>query len=917
VYKRQFQDIQVEAERSSPQEVSLVFVARENFFIGPVDVEGAPRTPAPNQLLNASKLQLGELFTEDKLRQGVERMQRLLQYNGYYRASITPRHDWHDPIQQVDVHFLVNAGEQARVGQVQVQGDPGYSPQEVESIAKLHPGDHVTAARTARALSRLRKKYQKKAHLEAQVSLSDRIYHPESNTVDYVFKILRGPVVEVKLEGAKLRQGLLKKYIPIYEENAVDDDLLNEGRRNLRDYLQTKGYFDASVDFTQRNADDHRDVIFTINKGERHKLTDLVIEGNHYFDQETLRERMVLQPKSLLLAYGRFSQSMVSRDAQSVESLYQANGFQQVRVEPQVEDDYKGETGRMRVTFKITEGPQTRVSSLKIVGNHSISESEIRDQITTTEGQPFSDFNVATDRDLLTSYYYDHGFPDTRLEPLAQPEAGDRNRINLTYRITEGPRVFVDRVLLSGLHFTKPFVATRELEVHGGDALSQRDILETQRRLYDVGVFNKVDTAVQNPEGQAREKNLLINMEEAKRYTFTYGFGLEVDTGTGGSTKPQGRTGVSPRVSFDVTRINFRGRDHTIIFKSRLGRLEQLGLLSYEQPRWLNQENLTLTFSGFYDATSDVRTFTAQRLEGSVQAAQVLSKGSTRFFTRGTTLLYRFTYRRVRADLNTAFAKANFFNVPLLARPVRIGMPSFSMIRDLRDDPTDSHKGAYNTLDAGVSAGAFGSEASFSRLLLQNSTYHPFKRKRWVLARSTRFGIEEPFGAAHAIVPLPERFFAGGGNSQRGFSINQAGPRDPQTGFPLGGEGMFLNQIELRTPPLALPLVENNLSAVLFHDAGNVFASVGDIFSSLRRFSQRNRDECRKLTPEAKCDFNYLSHAVGIGFRYRTPIGPVRVDVGYNLNPTTFPVKSPQPPDIPHVEVSRRFNFFFSIGQTF
>jgi len=358
------------------------------------------------------------------------------------------------------------------------------------------------------------------------------------------------------MEGAKLRRGLIKKYVPIYEENAVDDDLLNEGRRNLRDYFQTQGYFDVQVDVAQKNAGNHRDVIFTVKKGDRHKLTDLALEGNRYFDNDTLRERMVLQPATVLLAYGRFSQSMLSRDAQSLESLYQANGFQQVKVETRVEDDYQGQKGRMRVIFKINEGPQTRVAALHITGQRSLSEAEIRDQISTTEGQPFSDFNVASDRESLITYYYNRGFPDTKIETVARPLAGDASRVEVTYRISEGPQVFVERVLLSGLQHTKEFVADRELEVHGGDALSQRDVLESQRRLYDVGIFNKVDVAVQNPEGEAREKNLLIDMEEAKRYTFSYGLGVEVDTGIGASSKPQGRTGASPRVSFDVTRIS-------------------------------------------------------------------------------------------------------------------------------------------------------------------------------------------------------------------------------------------------------------------------------------------------------------------------------------------------------------------------
>src|SRR5438270_5512902 len=262
---------------------------------------------------------------------------------------------------------------------------------------------------------------------------------------------------------------------------------------------------------------------------------------------------------------------MLTRDVGSVTDLYQANGFQQVKVTGEVQDDYQGETGRMRVAIHIAEGPQTLVSSLKIVGNFSVSEATLRELLTTNEGQPFSDFNLATDRDSIVNYYFNHGFPDVGFEADSQPADGDATKMNVTYSLREGLPVFVDHLIITGLHFTKPYIVDRELQVHDGAPLSQADMLETQRRLYDLGIFSSVDLAVQNPEGGAREKNVLLQLSEAKRWTFNYGVGLEVATGSdpGANNTPQGRTGVSPRVSFDVTRINFLGRNHTLIFKSR------------------------------------------------------------------------------------------------------------------------------------------------------------------------------------------------------------------------------------------------------------------------------------------------------------------------------------------------------------
>ena len=909
----QFADLQVEASSATGNQVDILFITKENYFIGSISLDGAPGPPSGGELIHSTKLELGQLFTQQNLDRGLVGMKKVLEDNGFYQSAVTTDYDWKGADQQLNLHFHLKSGPQARVGKITVTGTPGFDDRQIAGIAKMKPGKHVTVVRTRSALQRLRKKYKKQQRVTAQVSITDRIYQPATNTVDYAFHIERGPIVDVKLDGYHLSKSLIQEFVPIYEENAIDDDLLNEGANNIRDYLQTQGRFEATVTYAHNSdpSGERETVLYKIDSGELSKLTDVDIEGNKYFDHDVINERMQLQAADILNRHGLFSESLVRRDAAAIEGLYIANGFQKVKVTPQITDDYKGMTGRMRVLMRVDEGPQTRVGSLSIVGAKAISEDRIRNVITAAEGQPYSNFNIAGDRDAVLSYYFNRGFPGAGIEVAAEPSPSDPNRMAVTYTITEGRQIFVNRVMVSGLEHTQPQVVNREIQLHPGDPLSESDLLDSQRRLYDLGIFNEVDVAVQNPQGDAQQKNVLLQVKEAKRYTFSYGIGLEVQTGSvngvsqrqcmltpGCHLSPQGSTGVSPRVSLDITRLNFRGRNQTIVFKSRLGRLQQRALLSYEQPRWLNHDNLTLTITGFFDKSRDVLTFTSKRLEGSIQARQTLSKAAT--------VLYRFSYRRVKSDLELVDPA-----LQLLSAPVRVGLPSLTYIRDTRDNPTDSRKGTYNTMDVGTAAGIFGSESNFSRLLVQNSTYYTFGKKKWVLARSFRFGFEEPFGKSTGI-PLPERFFSGGGNSHRGFSVNQAGPRDPGTGFPLGGDSLLINNIEFRSPPIPLPLLGENLSAAIFHDAGNVFTSSGDALSNLFRFAQKSPENCRSQLATVKCDLNYVQNAVGAGLRYKTPIGPVRIDLGYNLNPPTFPIRLEH-----RYETLRHFNLFFSIGQTF
>lgn len=897
-----FADIQVNAEQNPQGQVVLTFDTQPNFFFSSVLVEGAPTPPGSNQLVNSSKLTLGDQFTDEKAAAAIENMQRVLQANGYYQARIDPIYDRDEKNQEIKVTFLISRGIRSRVGALKVSGSPGYAVGEVVAATGLEPGDHVSAADVTRALQRLRKKYQKHGWIEAQITLTQRTYHADSNTVDYTFDIVRGPMVKVTVEGAGLRQGIIKKYVPIYEENAVDEDLLNEATRNLHDYFQTKGYFDAKATYTQKQVGkDLVQVTFHVDKGPVHKVEQITVEGNKYFTRETIRERMQIQRAGGLLLHGIYSQSLVARDVSSIESLYRANGFLQVKVTSDIEDTDRNNKGYIQVIIHIAEGPQTLVGKLVIQGNANVSENDLRALISSTEGQPYSDVNIASDQTEITNYYFNHGYPAVQFESSTKVDPANPLRIDVTYKITEGSPVFVNHVLVSGLHYTRGFVAQREISANSGDALSQEQMLESQQRLYDLGIFNGVEVAVQNPQGEAASKNVLFQLDEARRYTFTYGVGFEVQTGQpAGVSNPAGGTGASARVSFDVTRLNFRGRDQTLTLQTRYGNLQKRILVSYESPRWFDLKNLTFSLTAFYDDTFDVRTFEARRLEGAAEIKERVNKA--------TTLLYRLIYRRVSIPAGTLVIDPNL--IPLFSQPVRVGLPAVTYIRDTRDDPTDSHKGAFSTLDTGLASNIFGSEADFGRLLLQNSTYYQFHKKRWVFARSTRIGIEHPYGSTN-FIPLPERFFAGGSNSHRGFGLNQAGPRDLQTGFPLGGEALFLNNLELRTPPLPLPFVGNDVSAVVFHDMGNVFAATGDIVHSFFQYTQPNRSSCEStVTPN--CNFNYMSHAIGTGIRYRTPIGPVSFDLGYNLNPPVFPIAQQN-----RFDTLGHFNFYFSIGQTF
>ncbi|MCL2661439.1 MAG: outer membrane protein assembly factor, partial [Acidobacteriaceae bacterium] len=297
--------------------VKLVFYGRPLSFVGRVSIAGVSNERLTSLLVFATRLRPGAVLTEGAAEAGTDGIKQALEQQGYFESQATVATTPDAVNNQMNLTYTVRLGPLARIGQVILRGDdPGMTVEEFRRKGRLRNNSRVSRDTVSNALSRLRREFQRRNRLEATVSLQSQTYSAQRRQVDYVFLANQGPEVRVVVEGTAISRSRLRLLVPIFEEAAIDNDLLNEGARNIRDFVQQQGYFDAQVSFKVTGADaEPRSVIFTVDRGMRRKVLSVNIAGNRYFSDDLLRERLKVRKADAYVHNGRFSASLMAADA--------------------------------------------------------------------------------------------------------------------------------------------------------------------------------------------------------------------------------------------------------------------------------------------------------------------------------------------------------------------------------------------------------------------------------------------------------------------------------------------------------------------------------------------------------------------------------------------------------------------------
>ena len=902
----QFPKVQVNVI-PDPAGLRLNFLLEPAYFLGIVDFPGATSQFTYTRLLQVVDLPDEDPFVKTRLGIAEQTLQEFFHRNGFFQATIHTDSQIDDAHQLVNVSFSVKMGKRARVGEVTFKGPNGRESASLQhSIRSLRArftggllkrGKPYTRERMKVATNLIHRTLSQQRRLASHIQEDPPQYHPETNRVDVSFTVDVVPVVTVRTTGARLsiwpfmsgRQE--KKLIPIYSEAALDPDLVQEGQQNLVDYFEKKGYFDARVKTTFERQPDQILVLYEITKGKKHKVDRIVLRGNHELPEKDLLAQVDLK-KSHIWTHGSESQKLVKQSVKNLEALYHDRGYEDVRIQPETIDHEP----KVDVVFNIEEGAQTIVNNAEVTGNEHIPYNQLAPPvgIQMHPGAPFSPRLLAEDRNRISATYLNHGYLNVDVKIQVNRDPSSPHRVDLVYTITEHKLVRVGDVIYLGQKRTRTSLISKTAQIPTEAPMERGTMLAAESRLYDLNIFDWSSVGPRRPIIDQTEESALVKVHEAKRNEITYGFGFEVShrggnvpSGSiavpggppvqipGQKIAPSQSTFASPRGSIEFNRRNMRGLGETASASLLLSRLDQRALTAYGQPHFVGSQWSSLT-SFSVERTTENPLFAAGLGDASFQVERLISKRSN-------------TRLQIRYDFNKTYLSHLLVPELVLPRDRNVHLSTFSgsLIRDTRDKPLDAHRGVFSTLTLGITPTALGSSANFGKLTGQYALYKPVHSI--VFANSIRLGLVKSFSGS--FVPTSQRYFSGGGNSLRGFPIDEAGPQrvvpfcgvlSGQTGpdcinvtVPVGGRQLFILNSELRFP---LKIMKA-LGGVVFYDGGNVYSAI-----SIPNFVD-----------------NY-TNTVGLGLRYATPIGPVRFDIGHNLNPVNG-VKSTQ--------------YFITLGQAF
>lgn len=898
--KGNFSHVQLEVDPEADG-VRVLLVLQPAVYFGIFDFPGAERF-SYSRLIQVTNYPPGAPYNADEVNRDQANLTRFFEQQGYFKARVQAKVELDRANGLANIAYSTVLGPRASFGTLAFDGATPQQARQLTAdlqsfLARLRgvavrPGKSYNHKTLTKATQYLQGKLEGKGFLAARVSLTGAEYIAATNRADVKFHVVAGAPVKVRIQGAHLWSWTKKSLLPIYQGVGVDPELVREGNRALVSYYQGKGYFDAKVD-SNISVEDSTDLVdYRIVKGKKHKVDSVSLAGNADIAASKLTPLITVK-KAQFFSRGKYSRSLLDDSVKNLKAAYQSDGYASAKVTPSVTQ----RAGNVRVVFHIAEGPQDKVSALHIVGADQLSQAQYAPKgLKLKVGGPYSQKAIQDDRNNITARYLTLGFLTANFRETAKSQSRkDPHRVDVTYHIYEGPQVHTDRLITLGRIHTQPKLIDEDVaSLKPGKPLAETELYNSESQLYNnTGVFDWAEIDPKRRITTQTKEDVLVKVHEAKRNEIHYGVGFEI-INRGGSI-PSGtvalpnlppiglpanfttnqKTYYGPRGTFQYTRNNVRGKGESLSLTAFAGILDQQGAAYYIDPNFLwSKWTSTLSLTVLHDGENPI--FSSQQEIASYQIQRDVNKANTNI------LFLRYSFNKT--DLTR-------LEIPALVLPqdrnIRLSTLSTTFTRDTRNNILNATRGVLRSVELDFNTTKLGSSVDFAKIMTQAANYtRIWKNTIW--ANSIRVGLAEPYAGSR--VPLSEEFFTGGGSTLRGFPLDGAGPQrqvpvcPPGTTtnctliqVPSGGNELLILNTELRIP--LPPPIKKGLGVALFYDGGNVFPTVGfHDFTSL------------------------YSNSVGAGLLYATPVGPIRIDLGRNLNP------------VPGIQATQ---YFIGIGQAF
>ncbi len=816
-----------------------------------------------------------------RVREIADMLEATCRNRGFLNATVRPVTEVSHSPDQTTLTFEMAAGPQARVLSAAIEGAPDGNAALVRSTLGIESGARFDRVALDEAVGRYLKALRAANFLEARVD-TDFKYAESREQVDVTVRMVRGPRVTVVFRGDALPEKRRTEIVAQLQQAALDQDVLENGELSIEDELRGRGYRDADAQVTRETGrEGGLQVVFTVTQGPRYRVGAVDVVGCEQV------ARSSIQPVLHVVPGQPFVEARVNGDAAAVRALYRQQGFRAAEVTPGVEPA-GGDPTQLVVKFAVTEGPRTLIGDVVFEHASAIPRATLQAAVQSRTDAPYYQPYIDADRDAVEYQYQALGYQEATV--TVPPEfSADGTRFTLRFVVNEGPQSLIDHVLIAGNERTKVETIEREAGLKPGMALSFVTLTDAQRRLSAMGLFRKIQVSPVT-QGPGNRHDVLVIVEEAPVHSIGYGGGLEgayvlkTNAATG---LPESRFDIAPRGFFEIGRRNLWGKNRSLNLFVR-GALRTSETFNTDQaPPGSVQEGSTAGINEYrilaayreplfmglpFDFTATVNVDQAIRSTFDFNRKQVFAEVRHRFGSSvGVAGRYSLSENRI---FNARIDPESALDVDKLFPQVRLSAFSGSIARSTRDDAFDPTRGMLLSFDATLAARAIGSEVGFAKGFWQAFVYRQVpKLGGAVVAGGVRVGlangftqaVEEPDGSVTVIdqeIPAAERFFSGGDTSVRGFALDQLGSASvlDQNGVSNGGNGLLVFNAELRVPIGQ----KKSFGGVVFVDTGNVFATMGDI------------------------DLAQLRTAVGFGVRWKSPIGPLRLDFAWKLDPITF-----------------------------